>query len=136
MITKLSIASVIIAITAISASADTLEREMPQAILSMHESSKPVDFDHLRHKQVECSTCHHKNDESVVSFTPYKCSSCHSTAKEDKSLSDSYFKVIHGRKSSPDDLATRCLSCHADEQKTRSKAVPSLTGCATSICHK
>lgn len=136
MKTKLSIAVVIIAAISVPALADTFKREMPQAILSMHQLSKPVAFDHLLHRQVECSNCHHKNDDGVESFTPYKCSSCHSTSKEDKSLANSYFKVIHGKKTLPGDLAIRCLSCHVDEQKTRSQAEPSLIGCATSSCHK
>lgn len=97
MKTNLTIAFAIIAAAAVSASADTFKREMPQVILPMHQLSKPVAFDHLAHRQVECSSCHHKNDD-VESFTPYKCSSCHSTAKQDKSLDNSYFKIIHGKK--------------------------------------
>ena len=135
MKSKLSIAFLIIVVISVPALADTFKREMPQAILPMHQLSKPVAFDHLRHLQVECNDCHHKNDEGVESFTPYKCSSCHSTAKEDKSLDSSYFKVIHGKKMLPGDLAVRCLSCHLDEQKTRNQAEPSLIGCATSSCH-
>lgn len=136
MKTKLTIAFAIIAAIAVSASADTFKREMPQVILPMHQLSKPIAFDHLAHRQVECSSCHHKNDDGVESFTPYKCSSCHSTAKQDKSLDNSYFKIIHGKNSLPGDLAIRCLSCHVDEQQTRSHAEPSLIGCATSSCHK
>ncbi len=136
MKTKLAIASVIIAAISMPALSDTFKQEVPQALLPMHETSKPVAFDHLRHTQVECTQCHHKNEERGMSFTSYKCASCHSTTKKDKSIDSSYFKVIHGRKALPGDLGTRCLSCHVNEQKTRSKDKPSLTGCTNSGCHK
>lgn len=133
---RLTIVAIIIATISMPALSETLKAEVPQAILPMHETTKPVAFDHLRHTQVTCTQCHHKVQKRGMSFTSYKCASCHSVAKKDKANANSYFKVIHGRKALPDDLGVRCVSCHAKEQKNRNKSKASLTGCTNSSCHK
>jgi hypothetical protein len=136
MKTRLTIAAILLAAISMPVLSETVKQEVPQAILPMHETSKPITFDHLRHAQVECAQCHHQNEQRAMSFTSYKCASCHSTAKKDKSEDNAYFNIIHGRKALPGDLGTRCMSCHIKEQKTRSKDKPSLTGCTNSGCHK
>jgi DNA-directed RNA polymerase subunit RPC12/RpoP len=116
--------------------AKVIKQEVPQAILPMHETSKPISFDHLRHTQVECTQCHHKNDQRELSFTSYKCASCHSTERKDKADDAAYYNIIHGRNALDGDLAVRCMSCHINEQKKQNKDKPSLTGCTNSGCHK
>ncbi|SDJ46502.1 Class III cytochrome C family protein [Ferrimonas sediminum] len=115
---------------------EDIKKESPDVILPMHQLSRHVAFDHLAHKQVECAQCHHKVKSNVESFTPYKCSSCHSTKKEDKSESNSYYSIVHGKNKLKNDAAVRCISCHNDSQKKYNKSDKNLTGCANSSCHK
>ncbi|QIZ77612.1 cytochrome c3 family protein [Ferrimonas lipolytica] len=133
---KLIIASIMVTTLSVPALADPYDRQYPKIIMSMHQTDKAVDFDHQAHLNVDCSQCHHPQINEVESFTPYKCSSCHSTKGEDKAKSNAYFKIIHSKKAKDNDPAQRCLACHQQEQQQRDDNEVSLTNCTNSSCHK
>jgi hypothetical protein len=69
----------------------------------------PVTFDHAKHKDLNCVSCHHKEKEGK-----YKCGECHKAEEQGKTpkLADAMHKKDVGK----------CWSCHrAEDAKNKFK---------------
>lgn len=76
---------------------------------------EPVTFDHAKHKDAKCVSCHHNEKDGK-----YKCGECHKAEDEGKTpkLPDAMHKKDAGK----------CWSCHrAEEAKNKFKCTD---------CHK
>jgi hypothetical protein len=83
----------------------------------------PVDFSHTKHSAVECTTCHHKWDETG---DPQSCSDsgCHNNL-EAKRGDDSFYMAFHDRRSEQS-----CIGCHSAKGKAGEATGPkSCTKC-------
>ncbi|SIN80292.1 cytochrome c3 family protein [Halodesulfovibrio marinisediminis] len=104
--------------------------EAPKAILMMELTKKPVAFDHVPHAELECVQCHHMV-EGRQSFQ--MCSACHQA--KDKKAENSYYKVIHNKKTANPEMST-CITCHKEIAGKDKKKRKALTGCKKSKCHE
>lgn len=83
-----------------------------------------VVFNHSSHEDIDCFTCHHKNE---VADEPESCSNCHTDTAPDAQGTKSYFRAMHVKRTEQ----ASCLSCHEEEFS----GDKDLTGCANSSCH-
>ena len=81
------------------------------------KKKNPVTFNHTKHGELGCTTCHHTEKELKAGGTPAKlCFDCHGPAAQDKQL-DAY-AIIHDKK------AGRCLACHSTDAKAQAAKAP------------
>jgi len=87
----------------------------------------PVTFNHKKHGDLGCQTCHHTEKELKAGATAAKsCFECHGAAPDAANAKqvDSY-EMIHGK-------AGKCLACHkAEVAKDAASKAP--TKCK--VCH-
>lgn len=87
------------------------------------KKKNPVTFNHKKHGEMGCQTCHHQEKELKAGDTKAKsCFECHGPEAKDKQL-DSY-ELIHGK-------TGKCLACHKTDAKAQAAKAP--TGCKD--CH-
>ena len=107
----------VIAVALLFSAGAAMAAEAPKGPIKVTNFGKkaPVTFDHAKHKEVKCVSCHHNEKDGK-----YKCGECHKAEGKDKTLSlaDAMHKKDVGK----------CWSCHrADDAKKKMK-------CAD--CHK
>ncbi|MEW6379603.1 MAG: cytochrome c3 family protein [bacterium] len=96
----------------------------PEVIMKVPEGVKnrkaPVPFPHAKHKDFDCTLCHHNAYETLVMN---KCSAngCHSNAQK-REGTDSFYGAFHNVFEQHD---RSCLDCH----KTRGKGPTSCKDC-------
>ena len=87
------------------------------------KKKNPVTFNHTKHGEMGCATCHHTEKELKAGGTPAKlCFDCHGPAAQDKQV-DTY-EMIHGK-------TAMCIACH----KTDAKAMAAKAPTACKACH-
>lgn len=76
----------------------------------------PVTFNHTKHGELGCVTCHHTEKELKTGGTPAKgCFDCHTAAAKDKQV-DTY-EMIHGK-------TAMCIACHKTDAKAQAAKAP------------
>jgi hypothetical protein len=89
--------------------------------------STPVTFDHAKHKELACTTCHHefKDGQNVwkEGQEVKKCSACHKLEADGKIVK--LYAAFHA------DSEHSCVGCHEKMKKEQKKSGP--TTCAQ--CH-
>jgi hypothetical protein len=86
------------------------------------KKKNPVTFNHTKHGELGCATCHHTEKELKTGGTPAKgCFDCHGTEAKDKQV-DTY-EMIHGKDA-------MCIACHKTDAKAQAaKAPTACKGC-------
>jgi len=84
-------------------------------------------FKHVRHKNVECTVCHHMEDPDGKTYVSCSSEGCHSDKDRKSREPDSYFMAMHNPQSHHS-----CLGCHRAEEP-KNHRVRDLGGCHT--CH-
>ena len=87
------------------------------------KKKNPVTFNHTKHGELGCATCHHSDKELKAGGTPAKlCFDCHGPEKVGEKQVDTY-EMIHGK-------GAMCIDCHkTDAAATAAKAPTACKGC-------
>lgn len=98
--------------------------KFPAAKLNADGTKKkgPVTFNHTKHGELGCVSCHHTEKELKAGGTPAKlCFDCHGPEAKDKQLNT--YDMIHAK-------GAMCIDCHkTDAKATAAKAPTSCKGC-------
>ncbi len=87
------------------------------------KKKNPVTFNHKKHGEMGCVTCHHTQPELKAGDAAAKsCFECHGPEAKDKQV-DTY-ELIHGK-------TGKCLACHKTDAKAQAAKAP--TACKE--CH-
>lgn len=87
----------------------------------------PINFNHMTHAEVACTTCHHTWD-GKSSVQACSDAGCHDNY-DGKSGSVSYFNAFHQR-----DSEKSCVGCHSKNAGNTKKPV-TLMPCHNNSCH-
>ena len=89
------------------------------------KKKNPVTFNHTKHGELGCVTCHHQDKELKSGGTPAKlCFDCHGAAASADGKQLDTYEMIHGK-------AGKCLACHKTDAKAQAAKAP--TACKE--CH-
>ena len=89
------------------------------------KKKNPVTFNHTKHGELGCVSCHHTEKELKAGGTPAKlCFDCHGPAPSADGKQLDTYEMIHGK-------TAMCLACH----KTDAKAMAAKAPTACKDCH-
>ncbi len=89
------------------------------------KKKNPVTFNHTKHGELGCATCHHTEKELKAGGTPAKgCFDCHGPAPSADGKQVDTYEMIHGK-------TAMCIACHKTDEKAKAAKAP--TACKD--CH-
>jgi predicted CXXCH cytochrome family protein len=82
------------------------------------KKKNPVTFNHTKHGELGCATCHHTEKELKAGGTPAKgCFDCHGPAASADGKQVDTYEMIHGK-------TAMCIACHKTDAKAMAAKAP------------
>lgn len=89
--------------------------DKPIPLTTEKKTKPPVHFEHMKHKDLKCAECHHKD----AAGKEQKCSACHESADLGKKLAikEAFHKNCRDCHKAVKKGPTSCADCHKPEKK-------------------